>query len=403
MLDGQSNKDDRTMALPQARVTVDSMAEFQVLTHEYGAEYGGSSGVIVNAITKSGTNQFHGRTFFYYQDEKLNAQNYFLRGKDKPDNGSKQGGANIGGPILRNKAFFFFNWEKTVLNSAINVQFPQEAAPLATSYSTSYDVNLTNYFGRVDYQATPNNLLNFRVVYGPNDGIGENAEIERTTRDGFRYERAPGELLWTGQWNWVIGNNKVNEFKAGTTREDLWIGDRRIFSPEFDSDPVRYRDRRVARPRLCGRDRSARSGRRPAASRLPGRLAGGPERRQAGDQLVQRTVHLHAVEPHAERRASASATTRGRSSRRSNQVGTYTFNRNEPFDPANAFTYPIRFQATLGQHPLPDQRHAHLRVRLRQVGGQQQGHAEPRHPPRLLGHDPAEGRLRAQARHRLCA
>ncbi len=92
MLDGQSNKDDRTMALPQARVTVDSMAEFQVLTHEYGAEYGGSTGVIVNAITKSGTNQFHGRTFFYYQDEKLNAQNYFLKGQPKPDNGSKQGG-----------------------------------------------------------------------------------------------------------------------------------------------------------------------------------------------------------------------------------------------------------------------------------------------------------------------
>ena len=134
MIDGQSNKDDRTMALPQARVTVDSMSEFQVLTHEYGAEYGGSTGVIINAVTKSGTNDFHGRTFYYYQDEKLNAQNYFLLGKPKPDNGSKQGGLNFGGPILRNKAFFFFNYEKTVLNSAINVQFPQEAAPLAVSY-----------------------------------------------------------------------------------------------------------------------------------------------------------------------------------------------------------------------------------------------------------------------------
>jgi hypothetical protein len=182
MLDGQSNKDDRTMALPQARVTVDSMAEFQVLTHEYGAEYGGSTGVIINAITKSGTNDFHGRGFFYYQDESLNAQNYFLLGKPKPDNGSKQGGFNVGGPILRNKAFFFFNYERTVLNSAINVQFPQEAAPLAVSYSTSYDVNLTNYFGRADYQVTPSNLVNFRVVYGPNDGLGENAELERTTR-----------------------------------------------------------------------------------------------------------------------------------------------------------------------------------------------------------------------------
>src|SRR5207244_10802815 len=60
LVDGQYNKDDRTMTFPQSRVTVDSMAEFQVLTHEYGAEYGGASGVIVNAITKSGTNQIHG-------------------------------------------------------------------------------------------------------------------------------------------------------------------------------------------------------------------------------------------------------------------------------------------------------------------------------------------------------
>src|SRR5439155_17642870 len=51
LVDGQYNKDDRTMTFPQSRVTVDSMAEFQVLTHEYGPEYGGASGVIVNAIT----------------------------------------------------------------------------------------------------------------------------------------------------------------------------------------------------------------------------------------------------------------------------------------------------------------------------------------------------------------
>jgi len=79
LVDGQYNKDDRTMTFPQSRVTVDSMAEFQVLTHEYGAEYGGASGVIVNAITKSGTNQIHGRVFSFLQDNSLNATNYFLK------------------------------------------------------------------------------------------------------------------------------------------------------------------------------------------------------------------------------------------------------------------------------------------------------------------------------------
>ncbi len=49
-------------------MTVDTTAEYQVLVHEYGAEYGGATGAIINAITKGGTNQFHGRGAFYYQD-----------------------------------------------------------------------------------------------------------------------------------------------------------------------------------------------------------------------------------------------------------------------------------------------------------------------------------------------
>jgi hypothetical protein len=357
MLDGQSNKDDRTMALPQARVTVDSMAEFQVLTHEYGAEYGGSSGVIVNAITKSGTNQFHGRTFFYYQDEKLNAQNYFLRGRPKPDNGSKQGGFNVGGPIMRNKAFFFFNYERTVLNSAINVQFPQEAAPLAVSYSTSYDVNLTNYFGRVDYQVSPSNLVNFRIVYGPNDGIGENAEQERTTRDGFRHERAPGELLWTGQWNWVIGNNKVNEFKVGTTREDLWIGDRRIFSPDFDSVPFDVETGAWPGLAFAGVTDPLDLG---AAQQHPDYRAGSRVDQSGAKLAINSFSEQFTYTPsnHTLKAGFGFSDNQGTFIQAQNQVGTYTFNRNAPFDPANPFTYPIRFQATLGniRFPINDKR-----------------------------------------------
>ena len=114
-MDGQYNKDDRTGTFPQSRVTVDSMAEFQILTHEYGAEYGGASGVIVNAITKSGTNQLHGRGFYFLQDARMNATNYFLKqaGEKNPDSGTKSMGGNVGGPLIRNKAFWFFNYEYT--------------------------------------------------------------------------------------------------------------------------------------------------------------------------------------------------------------------------------------------------------------------------------------------------
>lgn len=107
LVDGIHNKDDRSMGFSQTRVTVDSTAEYQVLTHDYGAEYGGAAGVIVNAVTKSGTNEFRGSAFYYLQDSSLDATNYFLKlaGEKNPDSSNKSVGGNIGGPLFRNKAF----------------------------------------------------------------------------------------------------------------------------------------------------------------------------------------------------------------------------------------------------------------------------------------------------------
>src|SRR5712691_8471785 len=239
LVDGQYNKDDRTGTFPQSRVTVDSMAEFQVLTHEYGAEYGGASGVIVNAITKSGTNQLHGRGFYFLQDAKMNATNYFLKleGEKNPDSGTKSIGGNIGGPIVQNKAFWFFNYEYTHSREAVRLSFPPAAAPLAVSFSDVYNVHLKNYFVRGDYQFSPSNTVHGSLIYGPNDGIGENAEAERYTRQGFRHERAAPEALANFSWTWVASNRMVNEVKAGTVQENLWIGDRSVFNDKYNDIP----------------------------------------------------------------------------------------------------------------------------------------------------------------------
>src|SRR5689334_7650456 len=92
LVDGQNDNDSRRGGSQgtQARVSLDSMAEYQVQTHQYGAEYGGSTGVVVNSVTKSGTNNFAGRVFEYYQDNKLMATDYFLKqaGESNPDSGS---------------------------------------------------------------------------------------------------------------------------------------------------------------------------------------------------------------------------------------------------------------------------------------------------------------------------
>ena len=115
LVDGQYDNDSRLGGSQgtQARVSLDSMAEYQVQTHQYGAEYGGSTGVVVNSVTKSGSNKVAGRVFEYYQSNKLQATDYFLKqaGEENPESGSNVFGGSIGGPIVKNKFFYFGNYE----------------------------------------------------------------------------------------------------------------------------------------------------------------------------------------------------------------------------------------------------------------------------------------------------
>ena len=237
-MDGIHNKDDRGGAFTQVTMTIDAFAEYNVMTHDYGAEYGGASGVIVNAVTKSGTNQFRGSGYYYGQDDKFNSTNYFtkLDGREKPESGNDIVGASIGGPILRNKAFFFFNAERQWLAEALDLQFPPEAAPLAVSYSDIYDVDLTKYFGRLDYQVTPNHNVGFRTIWNPNTGIGEVAEAEGSLPENFRYERAK-ETIHSANWTAVLGNRMLNELKFSTTTEHLKQAARDLYNEEFNNDP----------------------------------------------------------------------------------------------------------------------------------------------------------------------
>ncbi len=142
LVDGAYDNDDRRGGSQgtQARVTLDAMAEYEVLTHHYSAEYGGSSGVVVNAVTRSGTNQLSGRAFYYYQNDDLNATNHFLkeRGEENPESGSKVFGGSAGGPIVRNTAFWFGNLERNLNEEAANLNFPSDAAPLAVPVLDHY-------------------------------------------------------------------------------------------------------------------------------------------------------------------------------------------------------------------------------------------------------------------------
>ena len=89
--------------------SIDAISEFRVQTSSYSSAYGGAPGAQVDVVTKSGTNAFHGTVWEFNRNDALAARNYFSTTKDRLNR--NQFGGNLGGPIRRNKAFCFFNWE----------------------------------------------------------------------------------------------------------------------------------------------------------------------------------------------------------------------------------------------------------------------------------------------------
>jgi hypothetical protein len=98
----------------------DALQEFSIQTSNYSAAQGNSAGAVVNAVTRSGTNQFHGGAFGFFRDNTFNARNYFSPAKDFLKR--KQYGGFGGGPIQRNKTFFFGGWQRTNLKNVGTTQ-----------------------------------------------------------------------------------------------------------------------------------------------------------------------------------------------------------------------------------------------------------------------------------------
>ena len=88
---------------------VDGLAQFKVQSHSDQAEFGGVTGGVVNIASKSGTNEFHGTVYEFLRNDALDARGFFTAGK--PPLRQNQFGTAIGGPILKNKTFFFFTYE----------------------------------------------------------------------------------------------------------------------------------------------------------------------------------------------------------------------------------------------------------------------------------------------------
>jgi len=192
--------------------------EFRVSSNTYGAELGRSGGAVINVVTRSGGNQWHGTVFDYYRDGRMGA-NYPMVG-GKPPNRQDQFGFTLGGPIKRNRAHFFAGFDQHIFHIPTVVQFANGATvvvPQATDYEAAdqalvfataaqlsqlggqYRTALVGNagFGKLDFVLSPHHHLSARlstsrysgennVFFDPaspitNFGINNNGEEEVST------------------------------------------------------------------------------------------------------------------------------------------------------------------------------------------------------------------------------
>src|SRR6184192_638010 len=124
---------DQFVNLPTVQPSPDSIAEFRVLTNTFDAEYGRNSGSVVNVITKSGTNDWHGNLYEFFRNTKLNANPFCAADIslcDKPQFNQNQFGGTFGGPVKKDRTFFFTSYEGRRIRQGI--RSPLVTVPTST-------------------------------------------------------------------------------------------------------------------------------------------------------------------------------------------------------------------------------------------------------------------------------
>lgn len=228
-MDGSNNNDtfNGGNGGAQARVPIEAVQEFQLLTSQFDAEYGLSSGGIVNSVSKQGTNDFHGSAVVFFQDERFTARDFFAEQEDaeKPETKQQQFSGSLGGPILRNKAHFFANVERVILDGGVTVNIPSRPDLLRTGLENT---RVWNTYVRGDHQITNNHTWGVRW-------LRETSPQPVQLLDNWTPPRTEAEtdVDWTvvGNLSSVLGSTRVNTFRVSAVSEDVFFG-----NPNFNEN-----------------------------------------------------------------------------------------------------------------------------------------------------------------------
>jgi hypothetical protein len=218
----------------------ESIKEFQVVAAGYSAEFGRSSGGIINVVTKSGTNQFKGTAFYLLRPENFSVNHKFVKAIERENNlkivaapTQQQFGGSLGGPFIKNRLFFFASYEQQRFRADRSVLFGlgsiartpanQEAYDYLKSLETNYQLtnNAKTALGRIDWVINSKNTANFR--YSWNNGIGKNSVSvgdvgvlfnpvidSALSNEGTERDR---NYVFVSQLTSTLGSSYVNEFR----------------------------------------------------------------------------------------------------------------------------------------------------------------------------------------------
>ena len=292
-LDGIDNNDTAVYG-NVVETNVDATAEFRVITSNPSAEYGRAGGAIIDVISKSGTNEYHGNAYIFSRAENLDASTYAnnLSGLEKGEFKRNQYGGSFGGPIIKDKLFFFFNMEiyrlrnvaspsalvptqefRDSITNPYMAQIFQQYYPLPTDLGGSVPgMNGYTYFAgneasnseqytvKVDYMLSEAHSFSARYYANPSDyqdpRVLPDTDLGRFPSGG----RTQSVAL---DWTWIISPTFVNNAKVGYNRLNYgW------FRPETNETDLVFGDfytgRRPTSPTSAARGATATSGAPPA-------------------------------------------------------------------------------------------------------------------------------------------
>ncbi len=196
-------------------VPEDAIQEFQVITSMYKAEFSKASNGIINAITKEGTNEFHGSTFGLFRTDGLNSRGPFetvtnpLTGRAKPDFNRQQYGFSLGGPIVMDKTHFFLSFERDNINNFNTVYTSGKQPALDGTFKNPTDENL--FLAKLSQEFSSNNSLDVRWLDVSTDNKPGNFGNTFAYSNGFNLSFRLSSLLAYDRW--ILGPNTINELR----------------------------------------------------------------------------------------------------------------------------------------------------------------------------------------------